>query len=280
VAIATGNNSIYVIESLLLSGLILSGILSEQVIVSVDVEIRRDHAIASSQFSNGDHIIITNFKNRHLFCIEIGEWIHGDYIPIGWLSHLKPKQTVTIKSTRVYKSRGIHSWSAIAIATQYPFGFARKIRFKLSSGERIVWPPFQDQEKLLPSEQSIQKQVKRAGTTLQQNEVRPMLPEDDFNSIVWTLSSKGSDPVVRMRRSEDPSPEVVLDIRCQPGPTFEKKVSSAALPFYRTQENHSGTLIILGSSGKKILHGRIAILNKLAVIQAESQDESPKEAVG
>ena len=126
VAITTGNNVIYVIESLLLSALILSGILSERVIISVDAEIRRGSAIADSPSSTGDEIVVRNRRRRYIFCVEIGEWIDGNYVPLTWIPQLKPLETLSVKSKRIYKTRGIHRWNAIAIATSYPLRICKK----------------------------------------------------------------------------------------------------------------------------------------------------------
>ena len=274
VAIVTGNNAIYVMESLLLSGLILSGILSEQVISSADVEIKRGPAVAGSLLSNGDQVIIHNRSNRLLFCLEIGEWGEwkSAFVPLAWVSQLKPRATVTLTSRRVYAQRGTHRWTALAIATRYPFGFARKIRFKNQPGTRTVWPALPAHAKI-PRSFEDRRLNPAAGSVLQQDEIRPMLLDDDYRSIVWTLSNKGSEPVVRARKAEKQSARVVLDVRGGPGPQFEEMVSSAAFTFYQAEDPLTCTLVILHQHGRKIWRGRLTILNQLAIVQAQGQAE-------
>src|SRR4051812_25592145 len=76
VSLASGNNVIYLIESLLLSGLILSGILSERAISGLTVDIIRKPALAGAP--NRDLVRVKNRKKHPIFCVEIGEWRNGE----------------------------------------------------------------------------------------------------------------------------------------------------------------------------------------------------------
>ena len=92
--------------------------------------------------------------------------------------------------------------------------------------------------------------------------------EDDLRMIVWTLSAKGADPFVRLRKAEGLNPEVRLDLRAVDSTDFERKVSHAADAFYRVPErSEQGTLVIVGAQGARKIRGRETILNELAVIE-------------
>jgi uncharacterized protein (DUF58 family) len=260
-AITTGNNAIYAIESLLLSGLILSGILSEQVIRSVDVEIKSGSAVAGTSKLNTDRIIATNTKNQRLYCIEIGEWSDGSFLPLAWISYLNPHESKILDSKRLYPRRGSYGLNPIGIATRFPFGFARKIRFENQSGQRIVWPSLQDT--------TLRSRSNQHGSSHPQNEVRAMLPDDDYRSIIWTLSDKGAGLVVRANQHETEAPSAILDARGPVGPQFESEVSKAALIFYKLEESQGCTLTIINSKKTHTFRGRSSILNQLGLVEAE-----------
>ena len=279
VAIAANNNVLYLIESLLLSGLILSGVLSERYVSAMHVEIRRQSSTAGD--ATCDQITVTNRKRFTLFCVEVGEWKAGKFTTMGYLPRLGGHSTSTVISSQVLLTRGPHKWDALGVATSYPFGFAKKIRLIHGPGERIVWPTKQGSE-AKKSAGAESRMGARAGIEISDGEVRAFNSDDDSRMIVWTLSARGGDPYVRMRRSESADPEVALDLRCAEGEEFEKRVSAAAKPFYGVDaKNHAGTLTLLSWEGKRRIHGRKASLNSLAMIQAggEALQATRREAV-
>ena len=268
VALTSGNNVLYLIESLLLSGLILSGVLSERTIAGVDCSIRRIPATAGSPAE--DQITLTNTRNAPLFCVEVGEWREKEFFPIAYIPLIPARRSARVVSHRIYETRGTHAWQGLGIATSYPFGFARKVRFLDEPGERLVWPKRADRSKGLDAAESA-KSGMQFGQDIADGEVRPFTQDDDCRMIIWTLSSKGTGPQVRVRRSDRSEPQVTLDLRGLPGPDFEKKVMAAAQPFHEQQEaSETGTLVLIGYGGKKRITGKIAALNRLAMVQAES----------
>ncbi len=275
VALTTGNNTLYLIESLLLSGLILSGVLSERFVSAIEFEVQRHPAIAGSAVR--DKIRVKNHRRFTIFSIELGEWSDGRFIPIAYVPTLGPRESTTVLSRQRFERRGAHSWSGLAVATSYPFGFARKIRLIPNEGERLIWPA-RDPLPKLKRRESRGEQGRRSGTDLADAEIRPFNEDDDIRSIVWTLSSKGTGPVVRVRRSEQPDPEVTLDLRSSPkGDELEAKVRAAAQPFYTLADHITGgTLNLVTREGKKRIQGRNSALNELALAQpaAPAKDRS------
>ncbi len=264
VALSTGNNTLYLLESLLLSGLILSGVLSERFVSAVDFEVHRAPAIAGSQAR--DKIKVRNHRRFTVFAMELGEWREGEFHPIAYLPRLAGREATVILSQQKFERRGVHRWDALAVSTSYPFGFAKKIRLLSSPGERVIWPEREPASRSARREQKGE-QGRRSGTDVADAEIRAYQTDDDIRAIVWTLSSKGTGPVVRVRRSEQPDPEVTLDLRSQPsGAELEARVRAAAQPFYGLSENvNGGTLSILTRSGKRRIQGRNTALNELAV---------------
>ena len=97
-ALATGNNGIYLIESLLLAGLILSGIQSERQVSAVRVEFIRVQAKAREPTS--DWIVVHNQDKRTLFCLEIGEWKKGEFHTLAFFPKIRGRETARVRSTQ------------------------------------------------------------------------------------------------------------------------------------------------------------------------------------
>ncbi len=273
VALLSGNNVLYLIESLLLSGMIFSGILSERFVSAVTVEIHRLPATAEAPCL--DRITFTNNRRFTLFCIEAGEWVNGEFESFAFISRLGPLASVSVPSRAVFKNRGVRHWQALAVATSYPFGFARKVKILDEGGQRLVWPARVDRSagdrKLWRSRMGA-----RGAEDFSEGEVRPMVPQDDFRDVIWTVSAKGGDLYVRHRQSRVPSPEAQIDLRVEPGASFESQVVSTAQPFHGAAGDALDCrLIVLDHAGRKFVRGRRSILNWLAVAEAKGSGPLP-----
>lgn len=265
VALTSGNNVLYLIESLLLSGLILSGILSERTISAVQVDIRREAASAGEACL--DRIVIRNLKRNTVFCIDICEWKDGKFTTIAFVPKLGPKASVVVKSQQSIEKRGIYSWDGIAIATSYPFGFARKLKVVPGPGERLVWPKRSDRSRSrIRASEHTRVSV---GPDMAEGEVRAFSYDDDARLIVWPLSARGATPVVRQRKTERESPDVMIDLRARSGPEFERLIERTATPFYQfSTRQRGGSLILRDWQGQRKIQGSKRALDALALAEA------------
>lgn len=264
-ALASSNNILYLIESLLLSGLILSGILSEQILSGVRLRIQLMPSSACDEAQ--DLITLTNTKKQTLYCIEVGEWKNGKFFPLAFFPALPPHRSLTIKSKQIFPNRGHYHWSSFAIATPYPFGFAKKIRLIHSPGRRIIWPSKTQSDKSM-----IQQKTNPRGyrePSFLEGEVRPYLAGEDLRQVVWTLSQKTGDWQVRPQAIQEPETKVILDLNQPPGKPFELQVSRAAQSFYLLSSLSTATLLIRGKNGTQVAHGKHLALNQLALAQSE-----------
>jgi uncharacterized protein (DUF58 family) len=263
-AMLAENNVLYLIESLLLSGLILSGILSERTVYAIHVEVRR-YPVAANQAAQ-DTLVVSNKKKFPIFCVEIGEWCDGKLITSAYIPYIGPLARVTTKSKQVYPKRGTQHWDGMAIATSYPLGLARKINVRFNSGKRTVWPEVIGRNNKARSMSS--ETAYRIGSTFSDGEIRTKTYEDDSRMIVWPLSAKGTDPVVRVRRNENRSAHLVLDLRTSPGEDFEKAIQVIALPYHLLDANsEESTLQVISAAGRTVIRGKKDILDYLAIVQ-------------
>jgi uncharacterized protein (DUF58 family) len=268
-AIASGNSIVYVFESLLLSGLILSGILSERQISGIELEIRRRQARALEP--TRDLIHIRNRRFTPVFCLEIGEWTDRKFHTMAFVPRLGPQSSLVLSSRQTLSCRGVHEWQGLAIATSFPFGFARKILILPSPGKRLAWPAHLAGNPSFKQGDSSTGGSK-AGTAIMDGEVRALNYGDDYRLIVWPLSAKGTEPLVRVRKSEKTSPEAVLDLRTSPGEAFETRIRETAHKFYSQEhipaKTDAGSLTLIDQNGKRQILGSKNVLDELATIQA------------
>ncbi len=263
-ALATNNNAIYLLESLLLSGLILSGLQSEKHVSSIHVEFIRLQAKAGEP--TGDWIIIRNKGRRNLFCLEVCEWNNGKFISLAFFPRIRGKETVRAQSKQEIFSRGMHHWDGFAIATLFPFGFARKIKVVRSPGERIVWPTQIKPKKENSDSRTGQQGNRNSEIEVVEGEIRKYEWTDDAKLIVANQSMRGLGEMVRNRRPILKEPEVIFDIRHSPGDEFENRVRKASSSFYKSE---NADLILLQSQGRKKITGKQSSLNALALVRAE-----------
>jgi uncharacterized protein (DUF58 family) len=289
VALMSANNVLYLIESLLLSGMIFSGVLSERSVAALEIEFRRSPAQAGS--AHYDTVRVKNRSRFTLFCVEIGEWREDGFFCSAYLPRIEPRAELLVSSRMEFRQRGVHRWQGIAVATSYPFGLARKVRILGGPGERLIWPE-RALSHAIHTASGEQGARGRVGQEFSEGEVRAYTYEDDCRSIVWTLSEKGMGPMVRTRKSKQAHSRVVLDLRAEPGQEFEAAVVRAAQPFYRSHYSSGGrqavqdaaqdlesSLIIVDDTGNRVFQGKVPALNQLAIVQAKSSSRNTKNSV-
>jgi uncharacterized protein (DUF58 family) len=273
VALISTNNALYLIESLLLSGMIFSGVLSERVVSALRVEVRRFPASAGDlgDERGSDLVQVTNERRFPVYCVEILEQVDGKYTTLAYFPRVGPGESKSLRSRQAFRARGRHRWGGFAIATSYPFGFARKLKVVLRPGERLIWPR-REKGSAARTGAGQALRLRPSAEQLFEGEVRPFTFEDDSRLIVWTLSQKGGDAMVRSFRSPRSTPDVVLDLRRSAGAEFEQKVAEAARPFHDERENvAAATLTLVGWKEKRRIRGRERALNELALVQAEGE---------
>ncbi len=263
-ALASGNNAIYLIESLLLAGLILSGIQSERQVSAVRIEFIRVQAKARE--ATADWIVVHNEDKRTLFCLEVGEWKNGEFRTLAFFPKIRGNESARAQSNQEILRRGTYRWDGFAIATSYPFGFAKKIKVVRKPGERIVWPTPISLRRKDGSTSVGERGNRNAEIDVVEGEIRKYDWTDDARMIVANQSIRGLGPMVRNRRPVLKEPEIVLDIRQDSGEAFENSVRKAASHFYLAE---NADLILLNGQGRKKVLGKLAALTALALVQSE-----------
>lgn len=140
-AVNTGNNLLYLVLSLLISVIAISGILSE--LNLADVKVVRRHP---KELEHGEVAMlraeVVNPKRRASFNLEVDEVIEDDALLMrpGYVLHLRAQETGQCFVMARPKRRGPVRSDGVRVSTSYPFGFARKSRVYESPQHWLVLP--------------------------------------------------------------------------------------------------------------------------------------------
>lgn len=257
-AIYSGNNVIYLLESLLLCSLLLSGALSEYSVTRVRVSRLEGNTHAGS--SSDDIFVVENLSRLPLYCLELGEYNGAERVFSAFLVFVAAGQSVKVRSRQVIPARGRHQWQGLLVATSFPFGFARKVRLVPSPGSRIVWPS-RVQSVRMPS---LERHSNRGEMEVVPGEVKPVEVGQDASRVHWPASMRAGQLMARPLRYTEQHHEVWLELRA-PSPEMEARISSAAGALCVKAE----TLVMFAKGEPKVVQGRRRALDALALLPKE-----------
>jgi hypothetical protein len=269
-ALVSGNNLLYLLDSILLTTLALSGIASDRTIRGIQMEISLNQAYADE--TTYDDIRVYNTRRYPLFLIHIDEITHYGNQRVAIISHIPGKSVLRIPSLSKYPERGrveIHGYS---IGSFFPFGLAEKkfpIKKRLS---RIVWPKRAKITEMKSEKPSEPNSVK-IGEFLTEGEVHPLSLGSDSRHVVWTLSSKFEDEwYTRPRRTPHEKIEIYLDVEKLKDKELEKKISEIASIYYSNDfHKREIKLTILSKNSEVTFTEKNAALNALSLIQKKEK---------
>lgn len=200
-AINSGNNVIYLIESLLLSALLFSGVLSEITVSRVSLKRTLSQAVAGEP--TRDSLVFENRSWFPLFCVEAGEWRGGKWESLAFALVAPPRSQLRMFSRQVLPERGRHEWEALAVATSFPFGFARKIRLLPEAGSRISWPGRGTGANLGGRQGELEWET---------GELEEVSPGEDMSRLHWPTTARTGRPMARPQKRIASEEEVEIDL--------------------------------------------------------------------
>jgi uncharacterized protein (DUF58 family) len=263
VAVYSGNNVIYLLESLLLSALLVSGALSE--ITLSRLRIRREMGNLHAGHPSEDVFVVENTGKIPLYCIELGEFSEGRREFTAFLLALPGKSSVRVRSRQVVGERGRHRWDGLLAATSFPFGFARKISFLHETGTRLVWPRAEEAGAMRAHEkQSERGELEPVGDELVQVE-----PWQDASRVHWPISARTGDLMARPVRWNEPQREIWLDLQ-SPGPEMEASICRAAGALVQGRGAGAEVLVLVSKGERQRIAGHARALDALALLPKEA----------
>ena len=246
----------------------LSGILSEYAVASIELHWRRRDAVAGQPLQ--DELWIENRGRLPVLCVEVGEWRDYEFEAVGFAPLVPARSRVRVRVRATYPDRGLRSWQGVAVQTSYPFGFAAKLRWIDTPGARLVWPAPLDED-LAAAEPPVARGTRGVSDWVE-GEVRPIAPGEDYRGVLWRLSLRGGEPFVRPRAGEQPEVELELDAdRARSDRSgFEYDVSRLASRLYALRPEELAVLRIRSELRPERVEGRVHCLDRLASIERET----------
>jgi uncharacterized protein (DUF58 family) len=262
-AIYSGNNVIYLLESLMLSSLLVSGVLSELTLMRVRV--RREIGNIHAGIPGEDVFVVENLGQLPLYCLELGEFTGRRRELSTFVLMVPGRSTVRVRSRQLVKKRGRHRWDGLLVATSFPFGFARKVRFINEPGSRIIWPAAVD-----PGRRHKREEYSNRGELDPvADEVIPLESWGDASRLHWPMTIRAGELMARPVRPIELCEEILLELR-SPGPEMELAISHAAGSLVHARDAVPPALVLAAKGEKHRILGRARALDALALLPAEN----------
>lgn len=220
-AVNTGNNLLYLVLSLVISVISVSGMLSE--LCLRDLELRRRYPVDLIQGEVTTlRIEVHNDKKRAALHLEVGEVLDGAQdvqARDGYLLHLAAGETGQAFAAIRPLRRGPIATAGVHLATSYPFGFATKARVFDEPAEFISLPPVTPVQ--LPWRGALDRGAtelsKRTGHGDSFAGLRDARPGDPLRDIHWKVSARRGRLIVREWQAEAARVALVRFVHVAPG---------------------------------------------------------------
>lgn len=216
-AINTGNNLLFLGWGLVLSSIVLSGILSEANIRSLDASLRGIPRARVGEVASLPLMLHNASRHVPSFSVESALDVEGGSLPAensesGWAAkgalaqapyqlRLSPREHRQLFARFSPQKRGRHSVSAALVATAYPFGFFEKSRRVPLASKSTVWvfPAEVDVEDLMAQVTARvgEAPARQVGAGEDYFSLRPFRDGDDVRRVHWRRSAKTGRLVVR-----------------------------------------------------------------------------------
>ena len=220
-AVNTGNNLLYLLLSLAISVIAISGILSE--LCLRDLAMVRCYPVAVTVGEVTPlRVEVHNDKSRASLHLEVGELSENPLLLTrsGYLLHLAPQERGQALGAVKALRRGPLQSVGMVITTAYPFGFARKSRLHDNPAYILALPTVQDVR--LPWRGAPDHGQSTTSPRVGQGEsfrgLRDARPGDALRDMHWKVSARRDRLVAREWEAEANRVAVVRFAHVAPGP--------------------------------------------------------------
>jgi uncharacterized protein (DUF58 family) len=237
-ALNTGNNLLYLVLSLMLAFLVLSGALSESALRGITVQ----RILPGEIFTDASHLVALDIANSQrrvpafaLVIEDLAEMLGSDAIrPLGrvFVLRIAPQATERRFYSLRWPQRGVLRLKGFRISTRYPFGlFSKSLELKRPA-EALVYPGLDllAMETRRRSEEEGRATVPMPAPGSEISGLRDFRAGDPLRRVHWRASLRRGSLVVREGEGEHRT-EQEIRLRTQgaePGDAFEAAVRRAA----------------------------------------------------
>jgi uncharacterized protein (DUF58 family) len=224
----TGNNGLYVLVSLFLGALVVSGVVSRRNVERLVVELE------------GPDEVFAGVPARFVLKIRNVGWlprrgilvkVSGSAAPLLFARIARGEQAVRAVDL-VFPRRGRRGPEQLLVYSGYPIGLFRKGRLHRAGDERTVFPAPAERITTPPQQRPLEQGHPRSQRSGRGHEVRYLregADGDDPRDIHWSQTARQGRVIVRQRAADEARDVlIVLDGAGAPGPeAFEGAVSEA-----------------------------------------------------
>lgn len=205
-AVNTGNNLLYLLLSLVISVIAVSGILSELVLRDLVLERCYPAELEVGQVA-ALRVEVQNPKSRGVLHLQIGELMDATEdadVRAGYILHLAGHETGQAFAAIRPKRRGPIRTVGLSLGTAYPFGFASKSRLFDDPAEFVALPPVADVR--LPWQGALDRHGQETSPKVGQGDafagLRDARPGDPLRDIHWKVSARRQRLIAREWQAE------------------------------------------------------------------------------
>jgi uncharacterized protein (DUF58 family) len=236
-ALNTGNNLMYMVLSLLLSFLVLSGVMSESALRGVAVRRVLPAELVAEQPAIVGIEIVNGQRRVPAFAVVVEDVLRqGTSVrPAGRAFALRiPPGGVAMRSYRTtLPRRGRVEFLGFRVATRFPFGLFSKALWIEAPRSALVFPALDRVALAAPRRGRPWRGERRAGAAGQSPEsagLRAHAPGDPHRRVHWRASLRRGQLLVRDQEQESSGEHRVRlrTVGAAPGAAFEDAVRSAA----------------------------------------------------
>ncbi len=221
-AVNTGNNLLYLLLSLAISVIAISGILSEYCLR--DLELTRFYPadIVAGEVTTL-RLEVLNAKKRAALHIEAGELVDNPAVLVrpGYLLHMEPHERGQAFGAIKALRRGPLATVGLMVTTAYPFGFARKSRLYEAPAHLLALAGVEDVQ--LPWRGAAARGTQHASIRAGQGDafrgLRDARPGDAMRDIHWKVSARRERLIAREWEADASRVALVRFVHVAPGPT-------------------------------------------------------------
>lgn len=207
-AINTGNNLLYLLLGMMLALIILSGVLSENVLQRLRVYRRLPERIFANQPALVEVRMANDKARSSSFSIQIQDRIEGideEKRPAVYFLRVPPGQEATSQYRFAFPRRGRWKIEGTEVATRFPFDLFRKSRDFDDPLEVLVFPQPLDPPPLYGVASRPQGDVRRhkVGHGGDFHGLRDWRQGDDARDVHWKITAKRGVMIVREFEEEE-----------------------------------------------------------------------------
>ncbi len=201
-AMNTGNNLLYLLESMILALIVVSGVLSEQSLRGLRVTpVVPDGIYAGAPCTVGARLVNTK-RRRPSFSIGLDRAGTGERL--AYVTRLGPGEERLLTWEETLPRRGRHRVTGVRLTTRFPFGLFLKASRATGADEVIVYP------RRVPAPSALLRQASgvgsapasRRGRGHDVHDLRGYRSGDDPRLIHWRVSARTGTLTVREMEAE------------------------------------------------------------------------------